>query len=174
VRGELFTFHKTSEQHATQLLALVQRRFGVNIAGRPERAHVRAQPVGQAEDKPDLDVYRIFGRVGFDIKAAQYRKDGKATGHIDVNSRLEMVNTLLLDAAGFRRLFVEADANGRPVAPRLVEAFESMERDDHGRPKAGPKDETDLSDCPDALGYWLWPFEKESASMMRAGLRGAS
>src|SRR6185295_3746968 len=67
VRGELFTKHKTSEQHAAMVLARV-RDHGCNLGrmvngvlhGPPELAHVRAQPVGQIEDRPDLDVYRIW------------------------------------------------------------------------------------------------------------------
>lgn len=168
VRGELFTLHKTAEQHAREVLAIAQRRFGCNVRPGGEIAHVRAQPVGQAEDKPDLDVYRIWSRVGLDIKAAQYKKDGTGTGVIKKDSRIEMVNRLLCDAAGRRRLFVDVDEQGRPVAPKLVEAFETMERDHRGRAEHEEKDEKDPTDAPCALGYALHPFEKESASALRA------
>lgn len=178
VRGELFTRHRTSEQHALALLEKVRGR-GCNLGrivngrltGPPEIAHVRAQPVGQAQDKPDLDVYRVFSRIGLDIKAAQYKKDGTGTGHIAKDSRVEVINRLLCDADGRRRLFVECDELGRPVAPRLIEAFESMERDDKGRAEQEAKDEHDLSDVPAALGYALWPFEKEAATALRATIR---
>lgn len=163
VRGELFTLHESAEQHARSVLESV-RKHGCNIGPTvPEVAHVRAQPVGQAEDKPDLDIYRIWKRVGFDIKAAQYRKDGTGTGQIKKDSRIEMVNRLLCDAAGKRRLFIDVDEHGKPVAPRLVEAFETMERDHKGRAEHEEKNEKDPTDAPCALGYALWPWEKEAA-----------
>lgn len=172
VRGELFTLHESAEQHALKMLA-VARKHGCNLGGGvPEIAHVRAQPIGQAEDRPDLDVYRIWKRVGFDIKAAQYRKDGTGTGHIKKDSRIEMVNRLLGDANNPPRLFIDIDAQGRPVAPRLVEAFETMERDHRGRAEHEEKNEKDPTDVPCALGYALHPFEKESAVAIRNDIRG--
>lgn len=171
VRGELFTMHKTAEQHAREAMEIARKRFGVNVRADAELAHVRAQPVGQSEDKPDLDIYRIWSRVGFHIKAAQYRKDGTGTGHIARDSRIEMVNRLLGDAINPRRLFIDIDEHGKPVAPKLVEAFETMERDHRGRAEHEAKDEHDPTDAPCALGYGLWPFERESASVLRAETR---
>jgi hypothetical protein len=171
VRGELFTMHQTTEQHACAVLERT-RALGYNVPRFAEIADVRAQPIGQAEDKPDLDVYRIFKRVGLDIRAAQYRKDGTGTGHIDREMRIGMVNMLLCDVLGRRRLFVECDDRRQPVAPRLVEAFESIERDDRGRIGSDKRLTHDRSDCPDALGYALWPYEKAGASELRAGIRG--
>jgi hypothetical protein len=171
VRGELFTLHKTSEQHARQVLSFIQSEFGVNQSADREIAHVRAQPVGQAEDRPDLDVYRIWKRVGFDIKAAQYKKDGTGTGQIKKDTRIEMINRLLCDAAGKRRLFIDIDEHGKPVAPKLVEAFETMERDHRGRAEHEEKDEKDPTDSPCALGYALWAFEKESATALRSDIQ---
>ena len=171
VRGELFTMHKSTEEHALEVLAMC-RKFGCNVSPTvPEIAHVRAQPVGQSESKPDLDVYRVFARVGLHIKAAQYRKDGTGTGQIKKDSRIEMVNRLLCDARGRRRLFIDTDPQGRPVAPKLVEAFEKMERDHLGRAEHEEKDEHDLSDVPAALGYALWPWEKEAATALRQDIR---
>lgn len=176
VRGEQFTYHKSTEQHVRLVKKTVQDRFGCNKGefrngkhhGPAQKAKVYSQPVGQAQDKPDMDVYRIWRREGFDISAAQARHDGKATGHIDKDMRIEMVNRLLCDASGRRRLFVDVDAQGNPVAPRLVQAFESMERDERGRAETEAKTEHDLSDPPAGLGYGLWPFEKESATVLRA------
>lgn len=171
VRGELFTLHKATEQHAREVLAIAKKRFGVNVRPGGESAHVRAQPVGQAEDKPDLDVYRIWARVGFDIKAAQYRQDGKGTGVIKKDTRIEMINRLLGDAINPRRLFVDIDDQGKPVAPKLVEAFETMERDHRGRAEHEEKNEKDPTDSPCALGYALWPWEKEAAVAIRNDVR---
>jgi hypothetical protein len=174
VRAEIFTQHKTTEQNGLALLKLARSKFGCNKRSDAELVHVRAHPYGQAEDKPSLDLYRIFRRVGLDVKAAQYKKDGKGTGLIKKDDRIEMVNSLLRNAAGVVRLYVECDKQGQPVAPKLVEAFETMERDEEGLAEQEKKDEHDKSDCPAALGYALWPFEKESAADLRAGVRRAA
>lgn len=171
VRGELFTTNATTEQHGAQLLDKVQREYGYNQRGVPERMHVRADPYGSSEARPDRDVYLTFGRLGIDIKAAQYAKTGQGNGQIGREARIEMINRLLIDAAGTRRLFVEADEHGRPVAPRLVESLESLERDEGGRAERGRKDATDMTDCPAGLGYALWPWEKEAAGALRNSIR---
>ncbi len=171
VRAELFTMHKSSEEHARMVLEIAKKTFGTNTRRDAEIAHVRAQPVGQAEDRPDLDVYRIWKRVGFDIRAAQYKKDGTGTGHIKRDTRIEMINRLLGDGINPARLFIDIDANGKPVAPKLVAAFETMERDHKGRAEQDAKDEKDPTDAPCALGYGLWPWEKESASVLRSDIK---
>jgi hypothetical protein len=171
VRAELFTHHESAEAHAIKVMDIARKRFGANIRNDAETAHVRAQPVGQSEDKPDLDIYRIWKRVGFDMKAAQYKRDGTGTGQIKKDARIEMINSLLCDALGRRRLFIDIDENGKPVAPKLVEAFETMERDHRGRAEHEAKNENDPTDSPCALGYALWPFEKESAMALRADIK---
>lgn len=174
VRGERFTTNATTEQHAELVLKDVRETFGYNRRGRPEQVHVRAHPYGQSEDKPSLNLYRIFKRVGLHTLAAQYaktREGTRGTGTIRKEDRLELVNRLLCDAAGRRRLFVETTKQGTPVAPRLVEGFETMERDERGLAEHEKKNEGDKSDPPAALGYALWPFEKESSEHTREVLR---
>lgn len=173
VRGELVTFHQTTEVHAGEVLNICRDRFGCNLPGRRDdkQAHVRSHPYGQAKDKPSLDVYRIFGRVGLDIKAAQYTKKGTGTGTIKLDDRLEMVNCLLLDAAGRTRLYVECDARMQPAAPRLVEAFETLERTEEGDPEDEKKNLLDKTDPADALGNGLWAFEKEAVQQARLRAR---
>jgi hypothetical protein len=174
VRAEVFGRHKTTEQNAIAVLELARERFGVNLPRRAERLHVRAHPVGQAEQKPDENLYRVWRRVGIDTRAAEYKKDGTGTGVIKKDSRIDMINVLLCNAAGEVRLYVECDDKGQPVAPQLVEALESMERDEKGRAETEAKDEHDKSDCPAGLGYALWPWEKEAATFMRANARKAA
>lgn len=172
VRGELFTLHETIEQHAVKTLEICRKQFGVNVRSDAEIAHGRAMPVGAAEDKPDQDLYRIYKRVGLDVRPAQYRKDGTGTGVIKKESRIGMVNMLFCDAAGRRRLFIECDDQGKPVAPLLVAALEMMERDDKGRAEHEEKNvRHDKSDLPAALGYALHPYEKESAIAFRADVQ---
>lgn len=172
VRGELFTLHATTEQHAVQAMEKTRKQFGCNIRDDAERAHVRCQPLGQAEDKPDLSVFAVWKRIGFNIRAAQYSKTGKGVGQIKKESRIGVLNTLFCDANGKRRLFIECDDLQRPVAPLLVEALETMERDEKGRAEHEEKNvKHDKSDLPAALGYALWPFEKELAIALRADIK---
>lgn len=172
-RAELVTFHATTETHAHGVLDICRDRFGTNKRASAEQAHVRSHPYGQAKDKPSLDVYRIFGRVGLNIRAAQYTKKGEGTGTIKYEDRIEMVNCLLLDAAGRTRLYVECDARHQPLCPKLVEAFETLERpvDSDTAPDEDKSLEHDKSDPPDALGNGLWAFEKEAVQQARVRAR---
>lgn len=172
VRGELFTLHATVESHAMQAMEITRKRFGCNVRTDAEMAHVRCQPLGAAEDKPDLSVFAIWKRIGFDIRAAQYSKSGQGIGQIKKDSRIGVINTLFCDATGRRRLFIECDDKGIPVAPGLVAALETMERDDRGRAEHEEKDvRHDKSDLPAAMGYALWPLEKELAVALRHEIR---
>ncbi len=164
VRGELFTMHQTAQQHALQARQICSERFGQNV-------HVRAQPMGIGDDKPDLDTYKIWRDAGFDIRAAQVRKDGTGTGKINRESRVSVVNSLFRDANGKRRLFIDCDDLRRPCAPKLVEALEVLERDERGRIDSDKRLDYDKSDLTDALGYALWPWEKALASALRNDIR---
>jgi hypothetical protein len=169
-RAELFTLHATPEQHATKAMAISRERFGCNIRPGLDRAHVRCQPLGSAEDKPDLSTIATWRRVGFDIRVAQYSKAGTGVGQIKKDARFAVVNTLFEKS----RLFLECDDQGRPCTPLLLNAIEVMERDDKGRAEHEEKDvRHDKSDLPAALGYWLWPFEKELATALRDSINRA-
>jgi len=168
IRSELFTLHKSAETHALEAMKITRDRFGCNVRPDSERAHVRCQPIGQAEDKPDLDVFAIWQRVGFSIKAAQYSKQGQGIGQIKKDSRIAVVNTLFEKS----RLFIECDDRQTPTCPTLIEAMETMERDYRGRAEHEEKVvKHDKSDLPAALGYFLWPFEKELAMALRGEIR---
>jgi hypothetical protein len=174
VRHELFTQHKTHEEHATIAMRDTREKFGVNVRADAERAHVRCQPLGQAEDKPDLDVMKIWNRVGFHMRFAEYNKQGTGKTHIKKDARIGMLNMLWCDARERRRLFIECDDRGRPACPLLLAAIESMERDDKGRAEHEAKDvRHDKSDLPAALGYALYFLEKESAVNLRADIRAS-
>jgi hypothetical protein len=171
VRGELFTLNESHEEHATQVMSICRERFGVNVRSEAERAHVRCQPLGMAEDKPDLQVFATWQRVGFNIKWANYSNTNGKGASIKLSSRVDMVKALLRNAAGQSRLFVECDDKGQPKAKLLVNAFETMQRDNKGRADHEKDVRYDKSDPPDALGYALYPFEKETASNLRADIR---
>jgi hypothetical protein len=170
VVGEVYTEGLSCEAHGLAVLEYARKRWGVNqIPGRADlpQMHMRCDPYGKSDKKPDKDVFRILARLGIDIKAAQYSVKGEGTGRIARESRIEMINRLLCDANGRRRLYVDCDDRGEPVAPKLVEGLEASERDELGRPEIERKDSSDLSDCPAALGYALWPWEKEAAQGLR-------
>jgi hypothetical protein len=172
VRHELFTVNRTHEEHATQAMRETREKFGTNYRDDAERAHVRCQPLGQAEDKPDLDVMKIWRRIGFDIRFAKYTDKGVGKGQIKKEARIGMINMLWCDATGRRRLFIECDDRGRSACPLLLTAIESMERDAMGRPERDEKDVAhDRSDLPAALGYALWFCESESSAVLRADIR---
>ena len=172
VRHELFTLHETHEQHATKALDISRKRFGCNIRPDAEQVHFRSQPWGQAEDKPDLNVMAVWKRIGIDLRAAQYTKDGKGIGQIKKESRIGVLNRLFCDAGGVRRLFLECDDRGTCVTPLLLAALETMERDALGRPEHEEKNvKHDKSDLPASLGYALYPFERELAIGLRAAIK---
>ncbi len=71
-----------------------------------------------------------------------------------------------------RRMFLECDDRGVPATPLLLAALETMERDHLGRPERDEKNvKHDKSDLPAALGYLLYPFEKELALGLRSDIK---
>ena len=160
--AEIFHEGTTTEQNADAILELAQRVFGCNRGPRGPQVHVRAHPFGQSEDKPSVNLYRIFNRRGLHTMAAQYKKDGTGTGLIHKEDRIELVKGMFLNADDLVRLYVDVDAQGQPKAPKLVASLEQMERDPDGKAETEKKDIAhDLSDPPAGLGYGLWPFESE-------------
>jgi hypothetical protein len=175
VVDELTTEQSTSEQHAQALMKLLREKWGVHrldLRGRPldgsPVALVRADPYGDSAEKPDRSVYTVFKQFGFDIRPAAYspvRQGGQAiqapgAGRIGREERIELVNTLLCNANGDRRLFVACDDHRQPVAPKLVESIEMSERDEGGKAEAVKKNAYDLTHWSAALGYGLWAVER--------------
>ena len=93
--------------------------------------------------------------------AAAYNKQGLGTGRIDREARIEMIQRLLRNARGERRLFVACDERRQPAAPKLVEALELLEREEGtGKAERVRKGVNDLTHWPAGLGYALWPYER--------------
>jgi hypothetical protein len=173
VIDELTTQRSTTEHHVRALRKLLIDKWGCYRADRQGRllpdspvALVRADPYSRAKggDAPDLSVYKTFANGGIDIKPAQYNARNNGPGVIRKEARTEMVNVLLFSADEQVRLYVDVDDRGQPVAPRLVDALENLELDDHGRPEMGEKGEHDKTHWPCALGYGLYPYEKVRVS----------
>lgn len=177
VLGEITTEQSTTEHHVQALLREVGARWKCNLRDRygailGPRIAVRADPYGDTgndETRPDITVYKVFRNAGILIKPAAYVANANAIKVMKVpkEARIDMVCTLLCAANGERRLYVAANDNGSPCAPKLVEALETMERDAAGRAEHEKKNKHDLSHWPAALGYGLWAIEKPRIEAMR-------
>jgi hypothetical protein len=177
VRDEISTERSTAELHVAKLLERVRSRWGMNLLDRNDkpvkdgpRIFVRADPYGNSDKKPDRSTYTIFRNAGIKIEPAAYSVNGGAApGRVPKDAGIEVVNTLLCSAAKERRLFVEVDEHGAPVAPKLVEALESEERDYRGTAETAPKNEQDRSHWPAALRYLLWAVERPRLQLIAGG-----
>lgn len=168
VVGELQTKQTTARQHAKLLRAKLQDEFALEfVATRQDpipsaKAAIFCDPHGKGEAQTDYQsVYMAFQAEGLDVF-----NPAPMTGKIKRAGRVEMVNRLLggsADSPGGARLVV-AMQNGRPVAPRLVEAFESLKKrpGDDNPEGTQRKDENDKTHAPCAAAYCLHPFEQEA------------
>jgi hypothetical protein len=171
VVGELQTKQTTAREHALKLREYLQQTFDVDRTfidrGGIERCDpesskcvIFVDPHGKGESQTDYQtVYMAFQGVLLDVFSPAPK-----SGRIKRAARVEMVNRLLRDAGDVVRLLIALDAHKQPVAPQLVEAFETLEKragddDPEGHRR---KDESDKTHAPAALSYGLWPFEQEA------------
>lgn len=160
---EVTTERSSTEHHVRELLKVLRDKWGCNLQGDGPKAFVSADPYGDTandEEQPDVTVYRTFQSAGLHIKAAAYRANSTKAAKVPKEARIEMVNKLLCNAAGERRLFVACNDNRMPCAPKFVEAVERLERDGDNRAERDRKDANDLTHWPCAVGYALWAIEK--------------
>ena len=177
VVDELTTEGETHESHARKVLALAREKYHCNtldFRGRPvedgDSMVVRVDPhTRSGNDHPGSDVYAIWRKLGILTKAAAYKPQSTQGESIKPESRIELLNTLLCDADGTRRLFVACDERGTPCAPRLVESFEVMERNAMNVAEHERKDDRDHSHWPAALAYALWVIEKPRVNIAGVG-----
>lgn len=106
---------------------------------------------GPSDLDPKSD-YALLQREGLRLMPAAFGKIGRS-------ARISMVNTLLCDSQGNRRLFVACDQDRRPRCQRLAQSFLLSELDDWGRPEMQRKDEHDMSHWTAAMAYALWKIE---------------
>ncbi|HEY1813006.1 MAG TPA: hypothetical protein VGG74_11735 [Kofleriaceae bacterium] len=172
VFDEITTERTTTEQHVDTVITRIRADHRLNLLARDPATgaykttkdgpclYVRADPYGNNDSKPDRSCYTIWRNAGVTVEPAAYSVDGDGPGRVPKDAGIEVVNTLLCSAAGERRLFVALDERGQPVAPRLVEALETSERDSDGKAETHKKDRKDLSHWPAALRYALWFIER--------------
>ena len=168
VVDEVTTPSATIETHVTQVMERVRKRWRCNlkssIDGSPDPsssvAFVRIDPhTRSGTDHPGRDLYAVWRNAGLTARAAAYAPNSSTPATIKKESRFDMVNTLLCDVNGERRLLIACDDTGAPAAPNLVSSFESLERNAAGEGEADAKDEHDKSHWSAALGYALWQIE---------------
>lgn len=165
VTDEVINQHATVETHILSLTRLLRDRYGLN----PQDVLVRADPAGDTESDdqhPDLTVYKQFQRAGFNILAADYRNGKRRV--VPRNARIDMVNTLLCDATGKRRLFLACDDQRQCLVPTTLKAFEVQERDSDGKAERGRKGKADFTHYTVLLGYGLWSIEKPRLDDLRS------
>lgn len=165
VVGEVTTTLSEPEHHCRALLDVLRKQWGCNIGGDGPRALVRMDPMAKGPNDtkhPDQRVYRVFESFGLYTKAAAYRVRSTAHSWVPIEARISMVNILMCNSVGERRLFIACDHAKTPAAPRLVSSIEQQERDgNYDAEKEGRKgQESDISHWTAALGYALWSVEK--------------
>ncbi|HND50807.1 MAG TPA: hypothetical protein PLV92_00365 [Pirellulaceae bacterium] len=169
VVDEVWNDTGTVEDHVVAVLAKLRERWACNVVDRfgrlPDhalRALVRTDIYtdnGHDEKHPDRSVYALFRKHGISILPALQRAAANGQmvpSQIPKNARIDMLNTLFEK----RRLLVDVDDMGRPVAPKLVAAIESLERDPDGRAETAKKGPLDQSHFAAALGYGLYSLER--------------
>lgn len=167
VVDEITTPDATVEAHVAQVLKRLREQWSCNqldwkgrVDTESAQALVRIDPHTRSGDAhPGQDVYTRWRAAGLIAKAAAYKPGSVDPAVIKRESRFDLVNVLLCDIQGRRRLIIACDDHGRPAAPKLLGAFESMERDEKGRGEHEDKNESDQSHWPAAVGYALWQIE---------------
>ncbi len=161
VVGELQTHQTTAREHAAKLRTLLQTDFHIE-QGDSSKAAIYVDPHGKGQAQTDYQsVYMAFQGEELDVF-----NPAPMTQRINRAPRIEMINRLLAgakDSEGLPRLVV-AQVNGRPVAPKLVEAFESLQKKpgDDNPEGTQRKDEDDKTHAPAATAYALWAYEQEA------------
>lgn len=202
VVGELQTKQTTQRQHAKILVEYLRRNFFVRhpkINGPLPLVFI--DPHGKGETQTDFQsTYMAFQDEGLDC----FNPATDDSGRIKRSARVEMMNRLLGGSAelpGMPRLLiavVNAETSmvtldetspivawrpmrrGETIAPKLVEAFESMLKNPGDDDPEGTrrKNENDKTHAPAAVGYGLWVFEQEAFTLNTvktalAAVRGA-
>jgi hypothetical protein len=195
VVGELQTMQTNPDEHAALFREYVRRAFDVEWPD-SDKIAVFCDPHGKGDT--DTDYQTHYG--AFQANSIDVFSPAPISQRISRTARIGVVNRLAAGTAaepGVARVVVAKARGGEPhwdtkkkqwttlvagnpVAPALVEAFETMKKrpgddDPEGVTK---KDEKDKTHAPAALGYLLWPFEQQAiteftvkAALAAAGIR---
>lgn len=169
VVDEITTKGTTAQEHGEAVIRRLREKWHMNtrpMVGNDKvdpysnQVHIRVDPYGDNDQRTDVSTYRTMANLGLSVQSAAFTKAGSGKGRVPKDAGIEMINRLFYDASGRRRLFVGVDDRGMPVAPRLVEALETSERDEHGKAEVKVKGKMDWSHWPASLRYALWPYER--------------
>lgn len=116
---------------------------------------------------PGRTVKNRWRNAGIQAMDAAYNDQQKPTP-IKVEERVDLLCTLLKNADQERRLFVLCDDTGKPAAPKLVKAFEMMERNEAGKAEWENKDVNDRSHWPSGTSFAIWLIEKPRIDAWRS------
>lgn len=147
VVDEVTTRDATTEFHARDLAEWFQRR-GVQLR------HVLVVGDPHENKEADRSDYHVMQAAGFATK----RANGGAK--IERKHRLSMVNALLCDAAGERRLFLAAGPTGPACATKTAECFGHLMYTPSGDIDMRHKTYLNLAHWGDAVGYGVFPWER--------------
>lgn len=149
-RHEIVTRQRTADFHADAIKEWAQEQ-GVD----PARILLIADPhTNKKDEDPDSD-YRLVRKSGLLCLRAH-------GGNIPRKHRYTMMNTLLRDASGKQRLFIESSPDGKSSCPKLEESFYGLKYRRQGvAPEAhGKNPDLDLTHYTDSIGYSLWKWER--------------
>jgi len=118
----------------------------------PDECVVVGDPHMNSKESDKSD-YHIFEAAGWFIRPAVH-------GKISVKHRLAMLNALLEDAAGVRRLFVDCDTAGVEKCPMLVRALLTSEMNDMGGDAVRKNGMQDMTHWPSAVAFGVFPWER--------------
>lgn len=166
----------TVEAHVAVVLNRVRAKWRCNLldaytGGRSANsptALCRVDPhTNSGETHPGRSVKTRWINAGIMTMDAAYNDQQKPTP-IKVEERVDLLCTLLRNADGDRRLFVACDDRGVPAAPKLVKAFESMERNAMNEAEWEKKDDSDRSHWPSSVAFAIWLIEKPRVDAWRS------
>lgn len=147
VHDEITTRDKTTEWHAQDL----QKWFRDRGVDHTNEVLVLMDPHENKEaDRSDLLIMRA---AGFNT----FRSNGGVK--IERRHRISMMNALLRDATGRRRLFLFKNSMGVPQPNKLAESLGHLMYRANGEIEMQHKTASNLAHWSDALGYALFPFE---------------
>jgi len=147
--GEIVTRDQTTDWHAAEIKKWFSKR-GLDVG----RAIIIGDPHTN-EKESDRSDYTILRNHGLNAVRAN------SGGRISRKHRYAMVNTLLRDATGKRRLFLAANELGQPNCTKMAQSLGSLLYAANGEAEAHGKDgDRDLTHYTDAPGYGLYVFEK--------------
>ena len=153
--GEIQTVDKQGiTAHIPRLVEYMRETFGARahefiVIGDP---HFGKTHTANPNENADISDYEMMRNAGIRTEPAHWQQ-------ITLKHRFGMVNTMLQDATGVIRLYVEADEHGQPKCPLMVSSFKFYKwNETTGKPEQFNKDARDPSHATDTL-YCLFPWE---------------